>query len=55
MHMDLTLADYIKRTMEVLEKDKKQPSVPPVTKPNDYEVYPEDDGTDRPNNPYSRS
>lgn len=53
--MDLTLADYIKRTMEELEKDKMPAPVPPVSKSNDYEVFPEDDGTDRPNNPYSRS
>jgi len=24
-----------------------------VINPNDYPVYPEDDGTDRPRNPYS--
>jgi len=24
-----------------------------LTDPNDYPVYPEDDGTDRPRNPYS--
>jgi hypothetical protein len=25
----------------------------PASDPNDYPVYPEDDGTDRPRNPYS--
>jgi hypothetical protein len=25
----------------------------PKTNPNEYPVYPEDDGTDRPRNPYS--
>jgi hypothetical protein len=33
------------------------PNVPSVVamenNPNDYPVYPEDDGTDRPRNPYS--
>ena len=26
----------------------------PLTDPNDYPVYPEDDGTDRPVNPYGQ-
>jgi hypothetical protein len=28
-------------------------AVSQTTNPNDYPVYPEDDGTDRPRNPYS--
>ena len=44
---DKTLADYIKRVIG------EQP-IPPVSNPNDYEVYPDDDGTDSPRNPYSR-
>lgn len=51
--MDMYLADYIKRTMERLEPTKPAP-IPPVSNPNDYEVYPEDDGRDTPKNPYSR-
>ena len=50
--MDMYLSDYIKRTTEELNKEK-QKSVPPVSQPNDYEVYPEDDGYDLPKNPYS--
>jgi hypothetical protein len=49
---DITLADYIKRTTEQLEKDKQQSQEQPEH--NDYEVYPEDDGTDSKRNPYSR-
>lgn len=48
--MDKTLADYIARTMAKLESEKQQP-----TEENQYPVYPEDDGTDRPQNPYSQS
>ena len=51
--MDKTLAEYIERTMEKLEKEKQVPN-PPVSNPNDYEVWPEDDGTDTKRNPYSR-
>ena len=51
--MDKTLKDYIDRVTKDLEKDKKE--TPPVNEHNDYEVYPEDDGTDRPRNPYSRA
>lgn len=52
--MDITLADYIKRTMEKLEADK-QPQNPPVSKHNDYEVWPEEQGdADHKRNPYSR-
>lgn len=49
--MDKTLQDYIQRTMKALEE--KNPK--PINKPEDnqYLVYPEDDGTDRPRNPYS--
>lgn len=34
--------------LNVLSVAQMQPS-----NPNDYPVYPEDDGTDRPRNPYS--
>lgn len=47
--MDKTLADYIKRTMDRLEENK-QPVQP---EPEQYLVYPEEDGYDRPRNPYS--
>jgi len=57
---DLTLADYIKRTMEKLEVDKQRVvenrnvwNDPELAKQDTYNVYPEDDGTDRSNNPYS--
>lgn len=52
--MDKTLADYIARTMARMEIDKQKPT-PPVVDPNKYEVYPEEDGTDRPRNPYSQT
>jgi len=45
---DITLADYIKRTQEELNKDNNQLS----PKEEKYQVFPEDDGTDRPINPY---
>ena len=52
--MDKTLADYIARTIAKLEIEKQKPSsVPPVSKRNDYDVYPEEDGYDTPKNPYS--
>ena len=47
---DQTLADYIKRTMENLEKDEKKP-LEEKSNPNYYPVYPEDD-YDTPKNPY---
>lgn len=47
MILDKTLADYIKRAQEELKKDTSQPA-----KEEKYEVFPEDDGTDRPKNPY---
>jgi len=57
---DITLADYIKRTMENLEKDKQKIAEnrnvwndPSLAKQDIYNVYPEDDSTDRPINPYS--
>jgi len=45
--MDKTLADYIKRTQEKLEKDQSP------TPENQYPVYPEKDETDAKRNPYS--
>ena len=45
-----TLADLIR---EELLKDQLANN-PPVSEINDYEVYPEDDGTDSKRNPYSR-
>lgn len=51
--MDKTLADYIARTMARMELDKQQVK-PAEENPNKYEVYPEEDGTDRPSNPYSQ-
>ena len=48
-NMDKTLADYIKRTNEALEKEKSLPA----KDENQYPVYPEDDGTDAKRNPYS--
>jgi hypothetical protein len=32
---------------------QNEPSVEEQSNPNEYPVYPEDDGTDRPRNPYS--
>lgn len=53
-NMDKTLADYITRTMAKLELEKQVPKiVEPQVNPNDYPVYPEDDGYDTPKNPYS--
>jgi hypothetical protein len=57
---DQTLADYIKRTMASLETDNQKIAVnrnvwndPELAKQDIYNVYPEDDGTDTPKNPYS--
>jgi hypothetical protein len=57
---DITLADYIKRTMQSLESDKHRIAEnrnvwndPELAKQDIYYVYPEDDGTDTPKNPYS--
>lgn len=50
---DITLEDYIKRTMERLEKEKAQTLEEVKSNPNQYPVYPEDDGTDGKKNPYS--
>ena len=47
MILDKTLADYIKRAQEQMQSQYTQP----VTQEN-YKVYPEDDGTDRPIIPY---
>ena len=51
--MDLTLADYIKRTMELLEKEKT-PAVP--AEYTQYLVYPERRGeeSDEKINPFSQ-
>lgn len=48
---DQTLADYIKRTMENLERDQHR--VEEKTIQDTYQVIPEDDGTDSKRNPYS--
>lgn len=50
--MDLTLADYIKRTMDRLEAEKK----PIETNNNEYLVYPEKRGEDSDEkiNPFSK-
>ena len=45
-----TLADLIR---EEVEKDRAV-NVQQMPQINDYEVYPEDDGTDSKRNPYSR-
>jgi len=57
---DLTLADYIKRIMQSDEESKQQIALnrnvwndPELAKQDIYYVYPEDDGTDTPKNPYS--
>ena len=47
----MTLADLIR---EEVERDRLANN-PPVSQHNDYEVYPEDDGTDCKRNPYSRA
>ena len=46
-----TLADLIR---EEVERDRLANN-PPVSQHNDYEIYPEDDGTDCKRNPYSRA
>lgn len=57
---DLTLADYISRTMKNLERDQQRIAEnrnvwndPELAKQDIYYVHPEDDGTDLPKNPYS--
>lgn len=52
--MDILLSDYINRTLQEIETAKavRIPS-PPVSSPNDYCIYPEDNGYDHPKNPYS--
>jgi len=53
-NVDQTLKDYITRTMAKLESEKQVPKIiEPQANPNDYPVYPEDDGYDTPKNPYS--
>lgn len=49
-----TLADYIQQVMKELDtlQEPKQEIVEFTF--NDYEVFPEDDGYDRPRNAYSR-
>jgi len=44
--MDKTLADYIKRTQDLLKKEKDPDSE------NQYPVFPEDDETDSKKIPY---
>jgi len=48
--MDKILADYITRTIARLEAEKQKPV---DTKENQYPVYPEDNESDTPKNPYS--
>lgn len=50
---DKTLADYIKRTNERLEKEKQEPFKP---NPNEYKVHPEKQNIDSDEkiNPYSQ-
>jgi hypothetical protein len=52
--MDVTLADYIKRALESLEKSFGKQNMTNKTEQNQYPVYPEPDNTDRPVNPYSQ-
>lgn len=47
--MDKTLSDYIKRTQKMLEEEDK----PTDPQKDVYEVYPENDGYDKPCNPFS--
>lgn len=49
--MDKTLADYIARAMAKLELEKQNHN---KNEENKYLVYPEEDGQDRPINPYSQ-
>ena len=44
----ITLGDYIRSVAE-----REKPLEEPKDNPNDYKVYPEDDGYDKPRNPYS--
>lgn len=48
IQQDKTLADYIDRISRHIEKEKSTPMSQPS-----YPVFPEDDGTDQPKNPYS--
>ena len=50
--MDQTLADYINRVTKKLNEEQA-PLTEPEQNPNDYKVWPEDDGTDSKRNPYS--
>jgi hypothetical protein len=50
--MDMYLSDYIERTTKKLNEERA-PLKEPEQNPNDYRVYPEDDGTDAKRNPYS--
>ena len=49
--MDMYLSDYIKRTQEKLKKEETVDE--PKSDPNDYLVFPEENDSDRPRNPYS--
>lgn len=52
INMDKTLADYINRVTKKLEEEK--PLKEPQENPNDYKVYPEEQGdADHKRNPYS--
>lgn len=48
----ITLADLIRH--ELAKEHQEKTTVEPVSHPEDYEVYPEEDNYDRPRNPYSR-
>lgn len=60
--MDITLADYIKRIQDSQDRERQKVienrnvwNDPALTSQDTYNVYPEDDGTDRPQNPYSQA
>ena len=51
--MDMYLSDYINRVSKKLKEQELTLLKEPTQNPNDYPVYPEDDGTDVKRNPYS--
>ena len=48
-----TLNDYINDTLKKIERENSY--IAPVQQKDIYEVYPEDDNTDTPKNPYSQT
>lgn len=53
--MDKTLADYIKRTTEKLNREnQKTKNDSDIPNQDTYNVYPEETGEDRPQNPYGQ-